>query len=96
VNISLLSDFLGVVESALRNPQDKTAVKIAIDGIAAWRAIAGLPQIQQLEADVGAYIALLPKPSQPAGNSGDPGPSEQQPEAGARGGSMYQGEGAVR
>ncbi len=62
MNLNLLSSFLGVVERALQVPGDKAAVKIAIDGLAAWKAIADNPRVQQLEADIAAYVALLPAP----------------------------------
>lgn len=64
--MTLLASFLGIVERAIQNPQDKAAVKIAIDGLAAWKAIAALPAILQLEADIGAYVALLPPSEAPA------------------------------
>lgn len=63
--MSLLSTFLGIVERAIQNPQDKAAVQIAIDGLAAWKAIAELPAILRLEADIGAYVALLPPSEAP-------------------------------
>jgi hypothetical protein len=75
--MTILTTFLGIVESALQNPSDKAAVKIAIDGIAAWKDIASRPMILQLEADIGAYVALLPKAGAP---TVDP-PSDQQPNA---------------
>jgi hypothetical protein len=77
-----IPDLLGIVEAALMNPEDKAAVQIAIDGLAVWKKIAGDPQVLKLEADVGAYVALLPPgavpeapvaaPEPPASASGHP------------------------
>lgn len=55
-----LPDLLNIVERAIQNPEDKAAVQIAIDGLAVWRDIAANPKVLKLEADVGAYVALLP------------------------------------
>lgn len=63
--MTLLTSFLGIVEVALRSPSDKAAVAIAIDGLAAWRAIANNPAIIKLEADIAAYQATLPPSQQP-------------------------------
>ena len=63
--MTFLASFLGIVERAIRDPTDKAAVRIAIDGLAAWKAIAALPAIVQLEADIGAYVALLPPSEAP-------------------------------
>lgn len=60
--MSFLSTMLDIVENALRDPTDKAAVQIAIDGVAAWKEIATNPKIIKLEADIGAYVATLPKP----------------------------------
>ena len=64
--MSLLAAFLNIVEHALQNPEDKAAVKIAIDGLAAWREVSALASVQELEADIGTYVALLPKAEAPA------------------------------
>ena len=84
-----LPDLLSIVENALRNPSDKAAVQIAIDGLAAWHAVSDLPTVQKLEADVAAYVATLP----PGAAPDVPEPSI---EAGAHGGSIYTGPGATR
>lgn len=55
-----IPDLLGVVERALQNPEDKAAVQIAIDGLAVWRKMAADLDVLKLEADIGAYRALLP------------------------------------
>ena len=64
-DMSIFASFLNIVETALLNPMDKAAVKIAVDGLAAWREIAGNPKIVQLVADIEAYQALLPIPPAP-------------------------------
>lgn len=89
--MSILTGFLNIVENALRDPTDKAAVQIAIDGLAAWKDISTHPTILKLEADIGAYVATLPKGAAPL--EVDP-PSEMQPNedyAGAGGRSMYTG-----
>lgn len=71
--MSLITGFLDIVENALRNPTDKAAVQIAIDGLAAWKDISTHPTILKLEADIGAYVATLPKGAVPA----VPAPADQ-------------------
>lgn len=63
--MSIMTGFLNIVLRALQNPQDKAAVQIAIDGLAAWKDISTHPTILKLEADIGAYVATLPKGAVP-------------------------------
>lgn len=88
-----LPDLLGIVEAALMNPQDKAAVQIAIDGLAVWKKIAGDPQVLKLEADVGAYVALLPPSAAPAAPVAAPEPpaTSGRPDGPNRGGLMPPG-----
>jgi hypothetical protein len=82
--MSLLDSFLGILERAIQNPSDKAAVKIAIDGMAAWNAIASNPLVMQLESDIGAYVALTTPATTaapaPAPATEPPAPSRQSPQ----------------
>jgi hypothetical protein len=87
-----IPDLLTIVEHALQNPQDKAAVQIAIDGIAWWRRVAGLPETLKLEVDVGIYVALLPPSAKPpAINTPVDPPVQDGVRGGPRGGLMAPG-----
>lgn len=58
-------DILDVIEHALRNPTEKAAVQIALDGIGAVRDALALPSVQKVRADIAAYVATLPPAAKP-------------------------------
>jgi hypothetical protein len=58
MTFAIWTSFLGILEDAIANPENKAAVKIARDGLLMWRDIASVPSVIQLEADIAAYERL--------------------------------------
>jgi hypothetical protein len=81
--MNLIANLLEIIEHALQNPQNKAAVQIAIDGVALLKDLSGNPKVKKLEADIAAYVALLPPAAKPAPPSEPAEPEEQN---GVRGG----------
>lgn len=81
MNMHILEGFIKIVRAAIEDPTDRAAATIAIDGIEVWADIANNPKVLKLEADIGAYVATLPKgdiPVPPAPVDTPPSPQPTQ------------------
>jgi hypothetical protein len=58
MTLALWTSFLGLVEEAVANPENKAAVKIVRDGLLMWKDIANMPSVRRFEADIVAYERL--------------------------------------
>lgn len=96
MNLTTLQKFVGFIEWAIQNPEEKAALKIAGDIIAIAQGVMKDPRIAQAEADIGAYVKMLaPARAAPLAPAADV-PEVQAPYAGQHGGSIYTGSNAIK
>ena len=58
MTFAIWTAFLGIIEEAVADPENKAAIKIVRDGLLMWRDIAGMPSVLRFEADILAYERL--------------------------------------
>jgi len=85
MTLAIWTAFLGIVEEAVANPENKAAIRIVRDGLLMWRDVANMPSVLRFEADIVAYERLRAADAS-APTSKPAEPSAPEPQNGVRGG----------
>ena len=85
MTLAIWTAFLGIIEEAVANGENKAALRIVRDGLLMWKDIAAMPSVRRFEDDVAAYERL--RAAHASAPSSEPAePSAPEAQNGVRGG----------